>query len=90
MKALTMQLTKRARQPVVGLTVLATLIAQAYAQEAPAEPALAGDQVQAIVVTGYRAALQTSARDKQRGPVSKTPSSRKISENSPTAISQNR
>ncbi|RZT08217.1 TonB-dependent receptor [Duganella sp. CF402] len=77
----------RAKRPVIGLSLLAGLIAQAYAQQAPVDAAPVAQQapadassteaaaapaaqiqepMQAIVVSGYRAALQTSARDKQR------------------------
>ncbi|NIA56664.1 TonB-dependent receptor [Massilia sp. TW-1] len=49
------------RQVVLGLGVIAGLIQQAYAQEAPAaqpEPAV-------VTVTGYRASLLSSAKDKK-------------------------
>lgn len=49
----------KCRKTLLGLTAMAGLIAQAYAQEA-ATPA--GNVVQ---VTGYRGSLETSARDKR-------------------------
>ncbi len=54
------------RQVLFGLTAMASLISQAYAQDAaaPAAPVTA-EPVQAVVVTGYRASLETSARDKR-------------------------
>lgn len=50
------------RQFALGLTVMAGLIAQAYAQEA--EPA-AEAQLQTVKVTGYRNSLLASAKDKK-------------------------
>jgi TonB-dependent receptor len=47
------------RQVVLGLTVMAGLISQAYAQEVPAEP------LQTVKVTGYRNSLLSSAKDKK-------------------------
>jgi len=48
------------RQVLFGLTAIASLISQAYAQE----PVAAGP-VQSIEVKGYRGSLETSARDKR-------------------------
>jgi TonB-dependent receptor len=66
------QVARHACRSVIRLTVLAAMIGQAYAQEAPAPavaPAADGGQVaaplQTVVVSGYRASLQTSANDKR-------------------------
>ena len=62
------QRRRQRRQVVLGLSVLAGLIQQAYAQET-AEPAQAAPAVQAdtavVKVTGYRASLLSSAKDKK-------------------------
>lgn len=68
---------RRALRPVIGLSLMAGLIAQAYAQDAapqPPEAAPAPAQanaapeaaMQSVVVTGYRASLQTSANAKRQ------------------------
>jgi TonB-dependent receptor len=49
----------RAGRFLFGLTAMASLVSQAYAQQAPAEP------ITQIQVTGFRASLETSARDKR-------------------------
>lgn len=49
------------RQVVLGLSVIAGLIQQVYAQEAPAATADAA----VVTVTGYRASLLSSAKDKK-------------------------
>ncbi|HKR39436.1 MAG TPA: TonB-dependent receptor [Paraburkholderia sp.] len=66
------QTIKRTQQSILRLTLLSTLVAQAYAQEAPApatSPAAtisdAAAPVTSIKVTGYRAALQTSTNEKR-------------------------
>jgi len=51
------------RHVVLGLSVLAGLIHQAYAQETPVVQAEANTTV--VKVTGYRASLLSSAKDKQ-------------------------
>lgn len=56
---------KRLRSPIAGFTVLATLITQAYAQQADASKA-ESTQLDAVVVTGFRASLQTSANEKKK------------------------
>ncbi|NGZ86876.1 TonB-dependent receptor [Duganella aceris] len=58
----------RVQRPMLGLSLLAGLIGQAYAQQEPVAAATpdAAEPVVSIVVSGYRAALQTSAREKQR------------------------
>ena len=48
------------KQVVLSLTAMATLVAQAYAQEAPQ-----AGEVQTVKVTGYRASLLSSAKDKK-------------------------
>lgn len=50
------------RQLALGSTLLAGLIAQAYAQSAPAPD---GNKLDAVVVTGIRASLETSANAKK-------------------------
>ena len=79
MKKQQKQLARRSqagRNVLFGLTAMASLIAQAYAEEVPAAPAAqqeapASDStggaapMQKIQVTGYRASLETSARDKR-------------------------
>jgi TonB-dependent receptor len=50
------------RQVLFGLTALAGMIAQAYAQEAPVAPET---PMQAVEVKGFRGSLETSARDKR-------------------------
>ncbi|MFP5393363.1 MAG: TonB-dependent receptor, partial [Gammaproteobacteria bacterium] len=52
------------RNVVVGLTAMASLIAQAYAQDATSA-APAADAMQTVKVTGYRASLLSSAKDKK-------------------------
>ena len=52
------------RQVVLGLSVIAGLIQQVYAQEAPAAPAATADAA-VVTVTGYRASLLSSAKDKK-------------------------
>ena len=48
------------RQVVLGLSVMASLISQAYAQEAAADTSM-----QTVQVTGYRNSLLSSAKDKK-------------------------
>ena len=67
-----------ALRPVIGLSLLAGRIAQAYAQDAAPQPQEAAAPaptqanvapeapLQAVVVTGYRASLQTSANAKRQ------------------------
>jgi TonB-dependent receptor len=50
---------RAARHVVVGLTTMASLVAQAYAQETPST------EMQSVKVTGYRASLLSSAKDKK-------------------------
>ncbi|MES2582969.1 MAG: TonB-dependent receptor [Pseudomonadota bacterium] len=47
------------------MTALASLMAQAYAQQAPAAAQPAPAALQTVEVTGYRASLETSTRDKR-------------------------
>lgn len=49
----------RAGGRIIQLTILATLVPAAWAQEAPVEP------MQTVKVTGYRGSLESSARDKK-------------------------
>src|SRR5215217_3092826 len=64
--------TTAGRRVALGLTVMASLIAQAYAQEATTAtatatttPAAAEAPMQTVQVTGYRNSLLSSARDKR-------------------------
>ena len=55
-----------ARRPLMcGLTVLAAMISQAYAQDATPQAA-PGPETAVVVVEGYRASLQTSANEKKK------------------------
>ncbi len=57
--------TRRAhRQLALGTTLLAGLIAQAYAQTTPAQPAQ-DNKLDTVVVTGIRASLESSANAKK-------------------------
>src|SRR4051812_4196022 len=58
---------RRARRQVVfGLTAMAALIAQSYAQEvAPAAPAQEDPSLVTVQVKGYRNSLLSSAKDKK-------------------------
>lgn len=58
-KDLALRPSIRAGGRIIQLTMLATLVPAAWAQEAPAEP------VQTVKVTGYRGSLESSARDKK-------------------------
>lgn len=51
---------RNSRQAVLGLTMMASFIAQAFAQEQAAAPAPVS-----VTVTGYRASLLSSAKDKK-------------------------
>jgi TonB-dependent receptor len=57
----------RAGVRIIPLTIIASLVSSAYAQEAPqtAAPMAAPAQVQTVQVTGYRGSLESSARDKR-------------------------
>ena len=57
------QRRRQRRQVVIGLSVLAGLIQQAYAQETVAPTVQADAAV--VKVTGYRASLLSSAKDKK-------------------------
>jgi len=61
------QRRRQRRQVVLGLSVLAGLIQQAYAQEtaAPAQDAAVQADTAVVKVTGYRASLLSSAKDKK-------------------------
>jgi TonB-dependent receptor len=66
------QAARHTCRSVIRLTLLAAMIGQAYAQELPAPAAApAGDggeaaaPLQTVVVSGYRASLQTSANEKR-------------------------
>ncbi|MDB5748310.1 MAG: TonB-dependent receptor [Massilia sp.] len=58
-KDVTVRPSIRAGGRIIQLTILATLVPAAWAQEAPAEP------MQTVKVTGYRGSLESSARDKK-------------------------
>ncbi len=63
--------TTAGRRVALGLTAMASLIAQAYAQDAttantaPAATTAAEAPMQTVQVTGYRNSLLSSARDKK-------------------------
>jgi len=54
------------RHVLLGLSAMATLISQAYAQDVqPAQPAAGAAPTTVVQITGYRGSLETSARDKR-------------------------
>jgi len=50
---------------ILQMTILASLVSSAYAQEAVQAPATAQGPLQTVQVTGYRGSLESSARDKR-------------------------
>jgi iron complex outermembrane receptor protein len=69
-----------------GVSVLTLAMAGAvYAQEAPAAPApVAADEVDAVVVTGFRASLASAMNLKRSARAWSTPSRPRTSPSSPT------
>jgi len=59
------QRRRQRRQVVLGLGVLAGLIQQAYAQDATAPAPVVSTDTAVVKVTGYRASLLSSAKDKK-------------------------
>jgi hypothetical protein len=79
------------RQVAFGLTIMAGLIAQSFAQEAaPAAPAQDDANMTVVQVSGYRNSLLSSAKDKKEAVGFRTRSTPKTSVNSRTRTSLNR